>query len=174
MSQPLFQRKYDILNSETEADLKLCEELYYHSAYNPRYIQELHTALEEIGIKAKESRELQLTLKPEFKKNKFYKAGFIFKNKRVKYAREDVKGINTSFIETTHKITFLSGFSQSSAIFTESVKLTNQKKQKDYLLKSFGKHVIRKALNQLPEYQFFNLVKFFPEFREYFQFYTIR
>ena len=160
--QPLFQRKYDILNSETEADLKLCEELYYHSAYNPRYIQELHTALEEIGIKAKESRELQLTLKPEFKKNKFYKTGFIFKNKRVKYAREDVKGINTSFIETTHKITFLSGFSQSSAIFTESVKLTNQKKQKDYLLKSFGKHVIRKALNQLPEYQFFNLVKFFP------------
>ena len=53
--QPLFQRKYDILNSETEADLKLCEELYYHSAYNLSYIQELHTALEEIGIKAKKA-----------------------------------------------------------------------------------------------------------------------
>lgn len=160
--QPLFQRKYDILNSETEADLKLCEELYYHSAYNPRYIQELHSALEEIGIKAKESRELQLILKPEFKKKSFYKAGFIFKNKRVKYAREDVKGINTSFIETTHKITLLSGFSQSSAIFTESVKVTSLKKQKDYFLNSFGKHVIRKALNQLPEYQFSSLVKSFP------------
>ena len=160
--QPLFQRKYDILNSETEADLKLCEELYYHSAYNPRYIQELHTVLEEIGIKAKESRELQLTLKPEFKKNSFYKAGLIFKNKRVKYAREDVKGINVSFIEATHKIALLSGLSQSSAIFTERVQVTTKKKQKDYLLNSFGKSVIRKALNQLPEYQFSNLVKFFP------------
>lgn len=161
--QPLFQRKYDILNSETEADLKLCEELYYHSAYNPRYIQELHTALEEIGIKAKESRELQLTLKPEFKKNSFYKAGYIFRNERVKYAREDVKGINTSFIETTHKITLLSGFSQSSAIFIEDVKVTTKKKQKDYLLNSFGGSVIRKALNQLPEYQFSNLVRVFPK-----------
>ena len=163
--QPLFQRKYDILNNETECDLKLCEELYYHSAYNPRYIQELHTVLEEIGIKAKENRELQLTLKPEFKKNSFYKAGFIFKNKRVKYAREDVKGINASFIETTHKIALLSGFSQSTAIFTESVKVTTKKKQKDYLLSSFGKSVIRKALNQLPEYQFSNLVKSFPNLK---------
>ena len=160
--QPLYQRKYDILNNETEQDLKLCEELYYHSAYNPRYIQELHAALEEIGIKAKESRELQLTLKPEFKKNSFYKTGYIFKNERVKYAREDVKGINASFIETTHKITLLSGFSQSSAIFIEDVKVTTKKKQKDYLLNSFGGSVIRKALNQLPEYQFSNLVSVFP------------
>ena len=160
--QSLFQRKYDILNNETEGDLKLCEELYYHSAYNPRYIQELHAVLVKMGITSKESRELHLTLKPAFKKNNFYKAGFIFKNKRVKYAREDVKGINASFIETTHKITLLSGFSQLSTIFTEDVKVATKKKQKDYLLQSFGGSVIRKALNLISEYQFSNLVKIFP------------
>lgn len=96
--QPLYQRKYDILNDEKEHDLKLCEELYYHSAYNPRYIQELHTALEEIGIKAKQSKQLELTLKSDFKDKTFYKTGFFFKNERVKYAREDITGINTSFI----------------------------------------------------------------------------
>ena len=39
--QPLYQRKYDIHDNEKEHELKICEELYYHSAYNPKYIQEL-------------------------------------------------------------------------------------------------------------------------------------
>ena len=60
--QPLYQRKYDVRNTEEEHELKICEELYYHSAYNPRYIDELHTALEEIGIKAKEERQRHLKL----------------------------------------------------------------------------------------------------------------
>ncbi|AXQ99179.1 DEAD/DEAH box helicase family protein [Pseudoalteromonas piscicida] len=34
--QPLYQRKYDILDDTVEAhELKICEELYYHSAHNP-------------------------------------------------------------------------------------------------------------------------------------------
>jgi len=163
--QPLHQRKYDILNDEKEQELKLCEELYYHSAYNPRYIQELHTALREIGIKANSSRELDLFLKPEFKEKAFYKTGFIFKNERVKYAREDVTGIQASFIETTHKILLLSGFSQSSTAFEDEQQRQTNKKQKDYLIKSFGSSVIKKALSQFPEYQFSNLKNFFPSLK---------
>ncbi len=160
--QPLHQRKYDIFNNQKEHDLKLCEELYYHSAYNPRYIQELHTALEEIGIKAKTSRELQLTLKPDFKEKPFYKAGFVFKNERVKYAREDVIGITASFIQTTHKISLPSGYSQSSTLFEFEGKRQANKTQKDYSIKSFGSCVIKKALAQFPEYQFSNLKRLFP------------
>lgn len=48
--QPYFERKFD---DDLTNELRVCEELYYHSAYNPRYIQELNTALEKIGIKAK-------------------------------------------------------------------------------------------------------------------------
>lgn len=160
--QPLYQRKYDILNDEKEHDLKLCEELYYHSAYNPRYIQELHTALEEIGIKAKTSRECKLFLKPDFKDKPFYKSGMIFKNERVKYAREDVLGLNSSFIETTHKIPLLSGYSQSLTVFEDEKQKQANKKQKDYFIKSFGSSVIKKALSKFPEYQFSSLKRFFP------------
>ncbi|NOR70857.1 MAG: type III deoxyribonuclease [Methylomarinum sp.] len=163
--QPLYQRKYDILNDEKEHDLKLCEELYYHSAYNPRYIQELHTALEEIGIKAKTSRECKLFLKPNFKNKPFYKAGMIFKNERVKYAREDVLGLNASFIETTHKIPLLSGYSQSLTVFEDEKQKQANKKQKDYFIKSFGSSVIKKALSKFPEYQFSSLKRFFPHLK---------
>ncbi|TXK93492.1 type III deoxyribonuclease, partial [Methylococcaceae bacterium CS4] len=163
--QPLYQRKYDILNDEKEHDLKLCEELYYHSAYNPRYIQELHTALEEIGIKAKTSRECKLFLKPDFKDKSFYKIGMIFKNERVKYAREDVLGLNASFIETIHKIPLLSGYSQSLTVFEDEKQKQANKKQKDYFIKSFGSSVIKKALSKFPEYQFSSLKCFFPHLK---------
>ncbi len=163
--QPLFQRKYDILESEKEWPLKLCEELYYHSAYNPRYIQELHMALEEIGIKAKEKRQLELALKPEFKDKTFYKTGFLFRNERVKYAREDVQGIDTSFIETTHKLGLRSGYSQSTAVFNFELQKQTNKKQKDYFIKSFGIHVVKKALSQFVEYEFSNLLRFFPHLK---------
>ncbi|TXK94065.1 hypothetical protein BMR11_15830, partial [Methylococcaceae bacterium CS5] len=163
--QPLYQRKYDILNDEKEHDLKLCEELYYHSAYNPRYIQELHTALEEIGIKAKTSRECKLFLKPDFKDKSFYKIGMIFKNEREKYAREDVLGLNASFIETIHKIPLLSGYSQSLTVFEDEKQKQANKKQKDYFIKSFGSSVIKKALSKFPEYQFSSLKCFFPHLK---------
>ena len=163
--QPLYQRKYDILNDEKEHDLKLCEELYYHSAYNPRYIQELHTALEEIGIKSKQSKQLELTLKPDFKDKAFYKTGFLFKNERVKYAREDITGINASFIETTHKFPLLSGYSQSSSVFDLEPNKQLKKTQKDYFIRSFGINVVKKALCQFPEYQFSNLKRLFPHLK---------
>ena len=170
--QPLYQRKYDILNDDTESELKLCEELYYHSAYNPRYIQELHVALEEIGIKAKESRELHLSLKSSFKQKPFYKVGYLFKNERVKYAREDIVGLNSSFIETVHKIPLLSGFSQSITVFDFEDKKQSNRSQKDYFIKSFGTNVIKKALCQFSEYKFSNLKIKFPHLKSLSEFIT--
>lgn len=163
--QPLYQRKYDVLNNETERNLKICEELYYHSAYNPRYITELHQALKETGIAADSNRQINLFLKPEFKGKTFYKKGFIFKNERVKYDRRDVTGIQSSFVETTHKMRLLSGFSQLSIALDEQNTRQANKKQKDYKIRSFGSSVIRKALSQFPEYKFSNLKHFFPHLK---------
>lgn len=171
--QPLYQRKYDIIGDEKELELKLCEELYYHSAYNSRYIQELHTALQEIGIKAKESLQLELKLKPEFKDREFYKSGVTFRNTRMKNTREEITSLNTSFIETAHKIPLLTGYSQSSTLLKPELQQhqINTKKE-DYFIKSFGLHVVRKALCQFPEYQFVNLQRLFPHLRSLSEFIT--
>nr|WP_202965044.1 DEAD/DEAH box helicase family protein [Dehalococcoides mccartyi] len=160
--QPLYQRKYDIRNDEEEHELKLCEELYYHSAYNPRYIDELHTALEEIGIKAKEIRQRHLKLKPGFKETEFYKVGFLFLNEQNKYNHEDIFSLNKTFIESAHKISLATGFTKATIAFETQGKISISRKQKEYFIRDFGCNIILKAINKLEFYQFADLKKYLP------------
>lgn len=163
--QPLYQRKYDVRsNEEEEHELKICEELYYHSTYNPRYIDELNRALEEAGIKAKRTTEKQLKLKEDFLKSTFYKTGLVFINERKKYNRLDVHEISTSFKHTTHGYHIADGFSKSSTVFEKNVTQTIKTHRKDYVLKDFGKHLVRKALSQFEVFQFQKLKEYYPNF----------
>jgi type III restriction enzyme len=161
--QPLYGRKYD---SDLENELRVCEELYYHSAYNPRYIQELNTALEEIGIKPRETRERTIRLKENFKKTSFYKAGFLFLNEQKKYNREDIFALKNTIIEQTHKIDLKTGYTKSSLAFDQPVDtLGIDRKVKDYKLTDFGERIILKAINKLEFYKFSNLSKLLPNLK---------
>jgi type III restriction enzyme len=46
--QPLYKRKFD---HDLQNELRVCEELYYHSPYDPSYINELNRVLISTGIK---------------------------------------------------------------------------------------------------------------------------
>lgn len=152
--QPVYARKYD---DELDNELRICEELYYHSAYNPRYIQELNNALEEIGIKPKTTREIDLELKPEFTQTPFYRTSFIFLNERHKYDRTDIFSLPPAVIEQTYKIALRTGYTKTDTIFNGQKKGALERKQKDYQLKGFGSRLLRKALNKLDFYRFDNL-----------------
>lgn len=167
--QPLFGRKFD---GDVDNELRICEELYYHSAYNPRYIQELNTALEEIGIKAKETRERTIKLKDEFTETPFYKAGFLFLNEQKKYNREDIFGLKGSIIDQTYKVVLKTGYTKASVVFGEMDKSAIERKEKDYKLLDFGESIIRKAINKLEFYQFSNLKKYLPNLKSISEFIT--
>lgn len=157
--QPLYERKYD---NDITNELRVCEELYYHSAYNPRYIQELNTALQEIGIKSFESIEIKLNLKHDFKNSAFYKSGFLFLNEPIKYNKEDIFGLNSTFVEQTHKINLKTGYTKSNVVFNQPQTIKLEKKEKEYNLSEFGEQIIRKAINKLEFYEFSNLIKYLP------------
>ena len=74
-----YVRKFD--NNESEK-LRLIEQLHYHSAENPKYIQEIRQALITSGIIPADFVEWTLHLKPEFKKTKTYTDGVVFVNKK--------------------------------------------------------------------------------------------
>ena len=167
--QPYYGRKYD---DDVTNELRVCEELYYHSAYNPRYIQELNTALEEIGIKAKQSIERPMRLKPDFKQTSFYKAGFIFLNEQQKYNREDVFSLKSTIIEQTHKVSLKTGYTKSSVAFGKTETASADRKEKEYKLSDFGEHIIRKAINRLEFYQFSNLKRLLPNLSSISEFIT--
>ena len=74
-----YVRKYD--NNEGE-ELRLIEQLHYHSAENPKYIQEIRQALISAGIMPADFVERTMLLKRNFKNSKTYTEGLVFVNER--------------------------------------------------------------------------------------------
>lgn len=169
--KPLDQRKYD---QDLGNEMRICEELVYHSAYNPKYIQELKTALHEIGIKPKETRQRTIRLKESFKQTRLYKAGHLFLNSQQKYDRNDIRGLDSTQIQKTYSFQLHTGKSQTSAVFEETKggKATIERASKDYKLTDFGVSVVRKAMQRFDFYQFDNLKKYLPHLKSSQEFMT--
>ena len=75
-----YKRKFD--ENENE-DLRLIEQLHYHSAENPKYIQEIRQALIQTGIMVDgDPVEHVFTLKDSFKKTETYNNGVVYINER--------------------------------------------------------------------------------------------
>ncbi len=156
--EPLYQRKYD---SDLNNNLRICEELFYHSAHNPSYISELKKALINIGLKAPKTIQKKLVLKESFKETDFYKNGFVFINERIKNDRNDILGIDKAIIEKVFKKKFYTDHSRTEKLVSGTPRALSFHNQ-IYILNEFFEPIIRKALNKLPFYKFRNLKKFFP------------
>ncbi len=156
-----FKRKFDNL---PEHELKILEELHYHSKHNPKYILELETALKEYGIMPREEKEITVKVKKEFKNTEFWKKGFIFVNKREKIDRSSIKGIDDLKINKVYKYTLPTGFIQENLILDSENKSnkTFETTEKNFTLGDFGITFIRKAMAKLNFYKFNNLKKYFP------------
>lgn len=88
-----YVRKFD--NNENE-ELRLLEQLHYHSANNPKYVQEIRQALISSGIMEENYVEHTLKLKESFKMTRAYQEGVIFTNER-----ETVTAHNRRFGESS-------------------------------------------------------------------------
>jgi len=157
--QLLYQRKYD---EDINNPMRVCEELYYHAAYNPKYISELNKALEQIGIKDSKARELSLFVKDEFKQTDFYKNGFVYLNNRVVNEREDIKELALSIRDKERQAALTTGYTTISTAFDNQSSITQATKQKLHLFKDFSMSIKKKALNSLKFYRFNNLLRYFP------------
>src|SRR4051794_26053785 len=81
------KRKFD---HDLQNEMRICEELYYHSNYNPRYIQELYSALIKTGIIPDNTVKKNLIIKNDFKNTEFYKSGLLFLNQPERCSQKDV------------------------------------------------------------------------------------
>jgi type III restriction enzyme len=159
IDQPKYQRKYD---EDVDNPLRICEELYYHAAYNPHYISELHHALHEIGIKDKNTKEIQLSLKLDFKESELYQNGYIFINKQNKYDRSDVFSISKELTDKLYKHTLKTGSSEISSAFDITAEKNFVRSSEDYKLSDFGTALLRKAISKNNFYKYENIQVYFP------------
>ncbi len=160
--QPRHKRKYD---DDLDNDMRVLEELYYHSAHNPRYIQELHRALRETGIMPEHARQLRLNIKESFKQSSFWGSGFVFFNERVRNDNTDVFGLQDALIPSRYSHRLRTGYTRETAIL-DDLKLDDisgaQTRTAMVALKDLGRHLLRTALARLEFYRFANLRTYFP------------
>lgn len=164
--QDKFTRKFD---DDISNDLKILEELYYHTKEDSRYISELKKALVDSGIYEDDANlvQLNLFLKPEFKKTDFYRDGHVFFNKKVPKSFDNIKSFaDLGVKKTNYRHTLSSGVGrQSLAIGFElesPISDFEVVKSKDVKLTEIPKNTIRFALSKNPFFYFDSLSHYFP------------
>ena len=158
------KRKYD---GDAKNPLRVIEKLHYHSAYNPRYIQELHTALVETGIIPDTKIQLDLFLKKEFKESRLYEKGLVFLNRRIPLAEaEDDGTIGKDILQKTFTVSVHTGQMHTNKVFSEnednSVITT---KTLPIKFKDIDYHVVRAAMNSFTSFSFDQLKKLYPQLK---------
>ncbi len=157
-----FRRRYD---KNLDNELRILEELHYHSHNESRYITEIKTALIEEGMFDENEVEVELKLKEGFKKSSFYKTGLVYVNEKKRRSFEKVKQLVDIGVSKKNIVyNILSGTGVETQVFEDKDKGQEIKKnKKDISLKNIEPHIIKNALAKNDIYSFCSLMRLFPE-----------
>ncbi len=168
---PIGKRKYD---NDTNNPLRVAERLHYHSANNPRYIQELRTAMIETGIMAPDIH-VQEYLKESFKQTHLYKSGLVFANKRheIKPEERALDGLQQEIRNKQYEVTMPSGQMQTAGIFgqhgaPEALTTTHY----SCIFGELEENVVRFALDKNGGFSFSQLHTLYPQLTSTHEFIT--
>ncbi len=163
-SVPVSSRKFD---NDLSNRLRVLETLHYHSSHNPKYVQELNTALTNSGIIASKSREVSEKLKDSFKKTRLYTEGYVFANEQESYIlNEKVMSIGAAVLDREYSVRIKSGDMEQSSVFSKAATQDAVAlQQKLIYLGDISNHIIRAAINRLPELTFRSLSGYFPNLK---------
>ena len=162
-TQDKYKRKFD---EDAENELRIIETLHYHSAHNPDYISEIKTTLKEIGIIPETHVQMDLFIKPEFKKTEFWKEGVIFINDRIANQRTGIFSLIDAKIEPYYQYKLRTGEIREEIILAEDEETKPEKAvvrgKMKYKLSDFGENIVRSALDRFEFYKFETLRRYFP------------
>lgn len=160
-----YRRKFD---TDQGNELRILEQLYYHSMHNPDYISELTKVLVKEGIVPERTIKREIKIKDSFKNNDFWKNGYIFLNLRKQNLGKDIFALSDAKAvfdhnaeinifqlptrEAIEKDLFIAGADVGEKAKTEI---------KEFKFADLGRHVIRTALMKTPSGQFNELSKIF-------------
>jgi len=161
----MYRRKFD---DNINHELRIIETLHYHSAHNPRYIEEIKSTLTEMGILPEKYVQRNLFIKESFKRTKFWESGVIFINERIQNPRSEISSLQDARIKNNYQYELKTGEIKEEIILDEkekSVSSNVQKTKRKFRLIDFGENIIRTALDKFEFYKFNNLKKYFPHLK---------
>lgn len=166
VGQDKYTRKFD---NHISNDLKVLEELYYHTKEDSRYISELKTALIATGVYEDDENLVtkQLSLKLDFKDSDTYKNQRVFFNKKVEKRFDKIKSFADLGVKNiNYRHTLSSGVGRMSNAITFDLEATVSDneviKSKDKKLSEIPKNIIHFALEQNPFFYFDDILHYFP------------
>ncbi len=157
-----FRRKFD---HDLDNEMRVLEELHYHSINDSRYISELRTALIEEGMLDEREVNKPLKLKEEFKKSDFYKSGLIYLNEKVKNDYQYVRSFKDMHVKKKNFVhAIASGRGLSGALLNGNgdVGSVAESGRKDIKVKEFPRHIVYNAITRNPFFTFQSIHKYFP------------
>lgn len=166
--QNKFTRKFD---SDIDNDMKVLEELYYHTKEDSRYISELKKALVETGIYEDEDDfvEKELKLKESFKQTDFYKNAKVFYNLKIEKSHDKVKSLKDLNVRKTNiEFTLSSGKGAVTNVWDDTETTSSEtslNERKSITISQMPYHVVRYALTTSPFFYFNNLQKYCPKIK---------
>jgi type III restriction enzyme len=160
-----YVRKFD---DSPQNELRILEQLYYHSVTNPRYIQELESVLVREGIIPSRTIQREIKIKDDFKNKDFWKEGYIFLNMRKENLGKDVFALadtNAEFDHNAEMNIFLlptrEALEKDIFVFGEEAGVKVKTEIQEFKIAGFGIHIVRSALARIPAGRFDELRKIF-------------
>ena len=160
-----YQRKFD---KNLTAELRVLEELHYHSVNDSRYISEIRTALIDEGMLDDGTVEKPLKLKSEFKETDFYKRGIIYINERVKNGNESVRSFADMGVSSKnyhHSLATGRGVVEAALDDNADVQQIIEAGQKNIPVRDIPFHIVRAAVTRNPFFAFRSLKTYFPHIK---------
>lgn len=157
-----YRRKFD---EDIENELRIIEQLYYHSAQYSGYISDITNALKKTGIIPDNKVDREINATKEFKKTELWKNGLIFLNSQISDNREDVKSLSLAKIKKEYDYEFRTGHIEEHEILSDKLKMRAQKGDviiKKIKLLDLGAGIVYEAVNRINFYDFNDLKTFFP------------
>ncbi len=161
-SSDRFRRKFD---GDIENELRVIEELHYHSINDSRYIFEIRQALIEQGMMDEREVTRELKLKDSFKKTQFYKFGIVWLNKRRPKDYQQIKSfadLGVSNINYSHYIATGLGGATVALDTGKSGRIVKEETRRDVKVRDIGDNVVQSAIARNPFFAFSRLKRYFP------------
>ena len=171
-----FRRKFD---SDLNHEIRVLEELHYHSVNDSRYISEIHIALRDEGIIDDSVETRELKLKDTFKDTALYKYGVIWLNKREERGYENVKSFadlaDLTVRRRNHVHTIRAGSGGETAVMENQeaggIQYTDSR---DLRVVDIEQNIVQSAIARKPFFQFASLKQYFPQLTSMHEFATSR
>jgi len=160
-AQEKFLRKFD---EDLDNELRILEELHFHSPNESRYISELKNALVREGIMDDNTTEKELRLKEDFKKTNFFRNGVIFLNRQIVNDYSNVKSFaDLGVKEKDFKYELMTYKGNVTQALTESNydNLYIAKESNTLQISQIDRHIFKNAISKKEFFKFDNIKKFF-------------